>query len=132
MPLNAGNVGASQGLAHDIFEVLDAHLRPPLEDALDDPAEQLPPIQQAWRTLSFCIASGVVEHLERDPATEPEFAEAFSSAAQDAAYWGWLAGFADVLRDWASSAGTVAQLRTALDAFFDGNPTPTRLRGVLR
>ena len=42
------------------------------------------------------------------------------------------AGFADVLRDWASSAGTVAQLRTALDAFFDGNPTPTRLRGVLR
>ena len=25
--------------------------------------QSLPPIQDAWKTLSFCIASGVVEHL---------------------------------------------------------------------
>src|SRR5262245_6968481 len=100
MPLNAGDPAATGGLARAIYDVLDAQLRPPLEASLEDPAEQLPPIQDAWKKLSFCIASGVVEHLERVPPNEPEFAQTFTSSAQDAAYWSWLAGLATVLRNW--------------------------------
>ena len=133
MPLNAGNPGATEGLARNIFEVLDAQLRPPLEEALENPAEQLPPIQDAWKRLSFCIASGVIEHLTRVPPTEPEFAQTFTSAAHDATYWNWLAGLATVFRTWASSGGDVVQLRTALNGFFNANPsTPGQLRGILQ
>ena len=133
MPLNAGDAAATEGLARDIYHVLDAQLRPPLEAALETPEDQLPPIQQAWKTLSFCIASGVIEHLERVPPTEPEFAQTFTSSAQDPAYWNWLSGFASVLRNWASSGGDAVQLRTALNAFFAANPaTPSRLEGILR
>ena len=133
MALNAGNPEATQGLARDIFAVLDARLRPPLEEGLEDPAEQLPQIQDAWRQLSFCIASGVVEHVMRVPATKTEYAEAFSSATQDAAYWNWLAGLAGVLRTWASGAGDAVALRTALNGFFAANPTaPAQLKGIVR
>jgi hypothetical protein len=129
MPLNAGNAGATQGLAQEIFQVLDAQLGPPLADLEEDQRED---VRDAWRRLSFCVASGVVEHLMRVPASEPEFAEAFSSSAQDAQFWNWFSGFTTVFRNWSSGAGTVADLRTALDSFFDANTTPTQLRGVLR
>src|SRR5262245_44331572 len=132
MPLNAGDPAATQGLARDIFEVLDAQLRPPLEDALEHPGEQLPPIQDAWKKLSFCIASGVIDHLVRVPASDPEFAQTFTSSAQDAAYWSWLSGFAAVFQTWASGAGTITDLRNGLNAFFASHPTPTQLRGVLQ
>ena len=132
MPLNAGNPSASEGLAQDIFQVLQTHLGPSLEESLDDPTEQLAPIEDAWRTLSYCIASGVVEHLVRDPAAEPDFAEAFSSSAQDADYWDWLSGFSGVFRTWAAASGTLAQLHAALNAFFATHPTPTQMTGVLR
>ena len=133
MALNAGDPAATEGLARDIFLALDAHLRPPLENSLPDPATQLPPIEDAWRQLSFCIASGIVEHLMRVPPSEPEFAEPFSSSAQDATYWNWLSGFAGVLRTWAAGAGDATGLRTALNAFFAANPTtPSQLRGILR
>jgi hypothetical protein len=139
MPLNAGDLKATEGLARDIFLVLDGQLRPRLESSLEDPDEQLPPIQEAWRTLSFCIASGVIEHIMRFPPPDPvapgspEFAEAFSSETQDSAYWSWFGGFASVFRTWASSAGGAPALRTALNTFFAANPTtPTRLRGILR
>lgn len=132
MPLNAGNAQATQGMARDIFLALDAVLRPPLEDALEDPAEQLPPIQNAWRTLSFAVATGVVDHLERQPPGESEYAEAFSSGSHDAAFWNWFAGFAGVFRTWSSGAANVTQLHASLDSFLDSNPVPTQLRGVIR
>jgi hypothetical protein len=132
MPLNAGDPAATGGLAREIYEVLDAQLRPPLEAGLEKPEEQLPPIQDAWRTLSFCIASGVVEHLVRVPPSDPEYAQTFTSSAHDATYWGWLAAFAKVFRDWAAGAGTIVDLRNALNAFFAANPTPTQLRGILQ
>jgi hypothetical protein len=132
VPLNAGNEAATTGLAHDIYVVLDAELRPPLEDVLENPEEQLPPIQDAWKKLSFCIASGVVDHLVRVPANDPEFAQTFTSSTQDATYWNWLSGFANVLRTWAASAGGAPELRTALNTFFNANPTPTQLRGILQ
>jgi hypothetical protein len=132
MPLNAGDPAATGGLARDIYDVLDAELRPSLEAGLEKPEEQLKPIQDAWRTLSFCIASGVVEHLMRVPPSEPEYAQTFTSSAHDATYWAWLAAFAKVFRDWASGAGTIADLRNALNAFFAANPTPTQLRGILQ
>lgn len=129
MPLNAGNVQASQGLALAIFTVLEQQLGPPLDDL---EAEQREDIEEAWQKLAFAIARGVVDHLERDPASESEYAEAFSSSSHDAAFWGWLSGLATVLRNWSSGSGTVADLRTSLDAFFDANATPTQLRGVVR
>lgn len=136
MPLNAGDLAATGGLARDIYEELDAQLRLALEDGLEKPEKQLPPIQDAWRTLSFCIASGVVEHLLLEPPTkpptQPEFARTFTSSAHDATYWAWLAAFAKVFSDWASGAGTIVDLRTALNAFFAANPTPTELRGILQ
>lgn len=132
MPLNAGNPAASAGLAREIYEVLDAQLSPPLEEALEDPAEEMKPIRDAWKKLSYCIASGVIEHLVRMPAGEAEFAQTFTSSAQDATYWSWLSGFADVLHDWAAAGGTIAALRTELNAFFASHPTPTQLRGVLQ
>lgn len=134
MSLDAGDLGASGGLANDIYLVLDEHLRPSLEGSLDE--QQLGLLEEAWRTLSFCIASGVIQHLNptpsTDPPTDPAFAEVFSSSAQDAAYWDWLSDFGAVFRDWASAAGTLPQLHSALDGFFASNPTPTELRGVLR
>jgi hypothetical protein len=130
MPLNAGNLGATQGLARDIFDVLDAQLAPPL--AADLEAEQLEEIRDAWRTLSFCVASGVIEHLMRVPATEPEYAEAFTSSAQDAQFWNWFSGFTSVFRTWSSGAGTLTDLRTSLNNFFNANTTPTQLRGIVR
>jgi hypothetical protein len=132
MPLNAGDPAASGGLARDIYEVLDAQLRPPLEASLEHPDEQLPPIQDAWRKLSYCIASGVIEHLERVPANEPEFAQTFTSSAQDAAYWSWVSGLATALHNWSSSAGTITDLRDGLNAFFNAHATPTQLTGVLK
>jgi hypothetical protein len=132
MPLNAGDAAATSGLARDIYEVLDAQLRPPLEAALEDAAEQLPAIQDAWKKLSFCIASGVVDHVLRVPPNDPEFAQTFTSSAQDAAFWGWLAGFASVFRTWAAGAGSATELRNGLNSFFNANPMPTQLRGVLQ
>jgi hypothetical protein len=132
MPLNAGDPAATSGLARDIYEVLDAQLRPPLEAALEHPAEQLPAIQDAWRKLSFCIASGVVDHLVRVPPTDPEFAQTFTSSTQDAAYWSWLSGFAGVFRTWAAGAGSITDLRNGLNTFFSAHPTPTELMGVVQ
>jgi hypothetical protein len=132
MPLNPGDAAATEGLAREIYEVLDAQLRPPLEESLENPGEQLPPIQEAWRKLSFCIASGVIAHLVRVPANEAEFAQTFTSSAQDSTYWNWLAGFVDVFHDWAAAAGTIADLRNGLNTFFASHPTPTQLRGILQ
>ena len=131
--LNAGDPAATQGLARDIYEVLDAQLRPQLEATLTDPKEQLVAIQEAWKKLSFCIASGVVEHVRRVPASKPDFAETFTSSAQDPDFWKWFSGFVGVLRNWAfSSSGDAAKLRSDLKSFFNGNPTPTGLEGIIR
>jgi len=132
MPLNAGDPAASGGLARDIYEVLDAQLRPPLEASLEHPDEQLPPIQDAWRKLAYCIASGVIEHLERVPASKPEFAQTFTSSAEDAAYWSWVSGLATALHNWSSGAGTITDLRNGLNTFFNAHATPTQLTGVLK
>lgn len=41
-------------------------------------------------------------------------------------------GFAAVFRTWAAGPGTVTELRNGLNAFFNANPTPTQLKGVLQ
>src|SRR5262249_30900720 len=132
MPLNAGDPTASGGLARDIYEGLDAQLRPPLEASLEHPEQQLPAIQDAWKKLSFCIASGVIEHLERVPPSKPEFAQTFTSSTEDAAYWSWLSGLAAALHNWSASAGTITDLRNGLNTFFNAHATPTQLTGVLK
>lgn len=132
MPLNAGNRAATQGMAQAIYISIDAELRPPMEADMPDPEEALPPIQDAWRALAFAVATGVVSHLERQPATQPEYAETFSSEDQDEEFWEWMRDFTSLLEGWAGGAGTVVTLRTALSSFLGSNPVPEQLRGVLR
>jgi len=135
MALNVGNAAATSGMAQSIYLAIDAQLRPPLE-AQDPPLgpDEIEPIQEKWRELSFAIATGVVHHLRRQPPSTPEYAEVFSSSAQDGDFWAWLAEFADLLGDWASSGptGTVDVLRSDLGAFLSANPVPEQLRGILR
>jgi hypothetical protein len=135
MPLNIGNATATSGMAQSIYLAIDAQLRPPLE-AQDPPMgpDQIEPIQEKWRELSFAIATGVVHHLRRQPPSTPDYAEVFSSDAEDGEFWDWLAEFADLLGDWAGSGpvGTIDVLRTDLSAFLSANPVPRQLRGILR
>jgi hypothetical protein len=132
MSLNIGNRNANSGMTKIIYDTMDGLLRPPMEaDGVD--TEAIAESQEAWKTLSFAIATGVVSHLRRQPPTEPEYGEVFSSAAQDRAYWNWLDEFATTLEDWAANpASTVATLRTSLNTFFTSNSTPTELKGVIR
>ncbi len=132
--LTPGTVDAESGMAGEIFEALEDELGEELESTLDE--EAMNDIRQAWRVMSFAVASGVIEHLVREPPNAPEFAETFSSSAQDEAYWSWLAGFAQVFRGWAAGSGGLPQLRADLNAFFGSGAgateTPSRLRGILR
>jgi len=130
MALNPGNMSATSGMAREIYQVLDATLRPPLEDDLS--TEAIKEMQDSWKELSFAIALGVIRHLRRDPAHQSEYAQVFSSASQDAPYWDWLADFAGVFQSWAASGGSVVQLRDAISAFGNANETPTSLQGVLK
>lgn len=139
MPLEFGNPHATEGMAGAIYEYMDDQLRPPIEDALedvDDPQKRVEVLRKArktWRKISYAVARGVTEYLVRDPETEDEYAEAYSSSDQDAAFWSWLADFADCFEDWAaSSTADPAALRTRLDDFFDGNAVPEELKGVIR
>lgn len=86
MPLDFGDAEATEGMARAIYRFMDAELRPPIEDALaevEDPekrAEVLEKARTTWRKISYAVARGVTEYLVRDPETEPEYAEAYSSA----------------------------------------------------
>jgi hypothetical protein len=132
MSLNAGDREATQGLTAAIYTALDAELRPPLEDAETKP-EDITQSQEAWKKLSFAIATGVINHLKRDPDGDPEYAESFSSARQDPAYWNWLAGFAKLFNDWATNpTSTIVDLKDAIKNYHSNNRTPSEMKGVIR
>ncbi|TVP48069.1 MAG: hypothetical protein EA350_03810 [Gemmatimonadales bacterium] len=130
MALNPGNPGATTGMARDIYLMIDATLRPPLEEDLSE--EAIEEMQESWRALSFAIAQGVVSHLRREPPHQAEYAEAFSSGSQDSAYWAWLSDFATLFRDWASDGGTLADLRDRINTHAGARDVPTQIRGVLQ
>lgn len=139
MALDFGDPNATDGMAGAIYQFMDAQLRPPIEEALmevedaDKRAEVLEKARKTWRKISYAVARGVTDHLVRDPSTEDEYAEAYSSAAEDAAFWDWLADFADCFADWAAlPTADPAALRTRLQAFFGDHETPDELKGVIQ
>ncbi len=71
MALVIGSVNADSGMSKAIFDQVDGLLAPPLQEAVDNAAEDARPhAQQAldaardgWRKLSFAIATGVIAHV---------------------------------------------------------------------
>lgn len=71
MALVAGSAAADSGMAKAIFEQVDPLLSPPLKQAVAQAAgdaktqaqQALDAAREGWRKLSFCIATGVIEHL---------------------------------------------------------------------
>jgi hypothetical protein len=132
MPLNIGDEAASEGMATAIYKAIDGVLRPPMEDN-DVSTDVIEVSQKTWRSLSYAISVGVITHLQRDPPTETEYAEAFSSAVEDAVFWDWLTGFANVFATWIpvpNDGG--AKLQTALSSYLAKYPVPSELRGVIK
>ena len=138
MPFNIGNPEATQGLTAAIYQAMDATLRPPIENDpnVTDPAVKAKMIQEsqkAWKKLSFAIATGVVNYIKRDPANEAEYAQVFSSAAQDPAYWNWLAALAGALFTWsANPAANLVDLKNALNGLHSAHATPVGVSGVIQ
>jgi hypothetical protein len=132
VPLNIGNAEATSGMAQNIYRAIDEVLRPPMEEG-DVPADAIQQSQEAWKKLGYAIAAGVISHLQRDPPTKTEYAEVFSSSAQDAEFWDWLGDFVEVFETWASSPTSgVSTLKASLNGFLSANPSPEELKGVIR
>ena len=132
MPLNIGNREATEGMAGTIYQAIDAELRPAMEKN-DVKPEDVGYAQVQWKSLSYAIAAGVIHHLKREPSTQADFAEAFTSANEDAVFWTWLAGFLGVFNNWTpipQDGG--AALKTALTAWLAANPVPAELKGIIK
>ena len=121
------------GMTKAIYEAMDQVLRPSMEEGGVD-KEIIQKSQEAWKQLSHAIALGVVNYLLRNSPTEEEYAEVFSSRAEDASFWDWLKAFVKVLNEWAGlENGDVLALQFELKGFFMENPTtPSQLRGIIR
>ena len=72
MALVPGSVAADSGMAKAIYDQIDVLLSPPLQkavaaatgDAQKAAQQALDAAQDGWRKLSFCIATGVINHLK--------------------------------------------------------------------
>ncbi len=101
-----GNQQATTGMAKNVYQEIDAVLRPPMEDG-DVPEEAIEETQEAWKKLGYAIAAGVIDHFRRDPPGEPEFAEPISSSVEDPTFWEWLERVHDWLDEMASWQASV-------------------------
>ena len=71
MALVPGSVAADSGMAKAIYEQIDPLLSPPLQKAVAQATgeaqvaaqQALDAARDGWRKLSFCIATGVINHL---------------------------------------------------------------------
>lgn len=71
MALVIGSVAADSGMAKAIYDQVDDLLSPPLQKAVDQATgdakaaaqQALDGARDGWRKLSFCIATGVINHL---------------------------------------------------------------------
>ncbi len=142
MPMFVGHPREDEGMAMELFQAMEAVLRPPLSDPPDDGMgmsdEEIEPIEENWERLSLALAQGVVRHLRRDPPpaspSSPLHAESVSSAVEDEEFWAWFAAFVGAFDEWSSqtgAGGNLAALRTRLANVFQDHNTPTSLRGVL-
>jgi hypothetical protein len=121
-----------------IYAAMDSALRPALESAGMSDADITSKIAPSWKALSFAIASGLVPVLHKEllpnpPPADPTFAETFSSAAQDASFWNWLAGLMKVFTTtWVPTTADGVSLKAELNTFLAANPVPSQLSGILR
>lgn len=71
MALVPGSVACDSGMAQAIYQQIDPLLSPPLQKAVDQATgdaktqaqQALDGARDGWRKLSFCIATGVIQHL---------------------------------------------------------------------
>jgi len=71
MTLVPGSVAADSGMAKAIYDQIDPLLSPPLQEAVAQATgdaktkaqQALDAARDGWRKLSFCIATGVINHL---------------------------------------------------------------------
>jgi hypothetical protein len=115
MALNVGDQHASSGMAKAVFDALNK--------VLDQPPDGLKPEDKAKllanrQALSFAIASGIVAELTGAPSVQPDFAQTYSSAAQDPAFWSWFNQFVDAV---GAAVPAVKNLSR-----------PTEMKGILR
>jgi hypothetical protein len=128
MALNAGNQDATTGIAKAIYDAMDAALSPPLVEAGADMTK----VRDGWKKLSFAVASGVVAGLIDTPPSDTSFGETYSTPAQDAKFWPWLAGFVGAFRSWAPTSPDGQALKARLNAFIVTSAVPTELKGKIK
>jgi hypothetical protein len=126
MALQAGDLNATQGMALAIYTEINAALGGDLTP------DALTAVQPSWKKLSYAVAAGVINHLKRDPLTDPDFAQVVSARTGDPAYWDWLGGFVQVFSSWTPAGTDGTALKGALTAFLGGHPVPTELTGSLQ
>ncbi len=59
MPLNAGDIKATTGMAKSIYDAILAEFEP--IDGISE--ENMPLIHEGWQKLSYAIAKGVISHI---------------------------------------------------------------------
>ncbi len=140
MALKIGDKEAADGLAKAVYLAING-VMPPFLKKRGLGEEIIDQSREAWKLLSYAVATGVVQHVWRRlpdavmPEDEPPaggFAETYSSAAEDKAFWAWFSELKDVLSGWQPVPGDGGKaLKTRLNRFFN-KPLPTELKGVLR
>ena len=140
MPLNIGDKNADTGMAKDIYEKVSKELECVLDSIEEENIREK--LKKSWKTLSYCIADGVVRYFLRDdPPQEdytivpPEYAETHSSTAEDAEFWDFFTAFVDVFRQWSQDESSHwTTLKQDLKDFFDeqGQTTPTKMKGIVQ
>jgi len=125
MAMVIGSQSATSGMAKAIYDAINAILAPAI------PPASLPDVQASWKKLSFAVATGVVNHLKRAPAADPEYAQVVSRAVDDPGFWNWLAGFVQVFQAWAPVSADAVALKTALTTYLGAHPVPSQLTGTL-
>jgi hypothetical protein len=132
--MDAGDSGATKGMALNIYTALDQALRPPMEKNKVKP-EDIKNIQDNWRNLACAFSTGVVQSLVATTPSGTMPAQVVSTATDDAVFWPWLAGFVDVFQNqWVPTTPDGLALQAALKKFIQtsNNPVPTQLKGSLK
>jgi hypothetical protein len=145
MALTIGDKDATQGVSMILYTAIDAVLRPALVSGMqsanasaDQIASTVSSAQSSWKNLAFAIAGGLVTSLTQNPLASPAprapvFAATYSSSAQDATFWPWLANLIAVFTTtWAPTTPDGLGLQNALKSFVAANPIPNELRGIVQ
>jgi hypothetical protein len=56
--MQAGNIEATSGMSKAIYDAMEANMSDAFPDGVPDV------VQEGWKKLAFCIATGVVDHIK--------------------------------------------------------------------